>query len=305
MKKVALLVGSTAIVSFAAGYYLGGSAKTEPPSRHSVTDLDKTMPLSESPVSGRPAPGSTGIAGSPADSMSQASDVFTGTREVTPEFRASMEKGARNAHAPFFLLYDIPPAEVDAIVKGMAEGQIEQIEFLEKMAILEGRAPLGDSRLTAADQQVADDLIAAHKSRRAGKSRQLLGSYYDDYQRYLTTMKEHELIAKVSTGLNQPINSVTRDELLQIMVEERLYGWQRGAAAGLTKAPILEELTRDERLEQHRQRVELFGQRSARIKERARSYLSTEEYALLAKLLDREVERREADTRVRELSDDP
>ena len=303
MRKIALFVGLTVVVSFALGYYVGGLAREERALPVEASTAERAEEVTGSIGSESAATASNDATEPPMQGLAHSEMTPPNTREVTPEFMASMERGARHSHASFFHLYGIPPSEVDAIVKGMAQGKIEQIKLLEQMAILESRAPLGASGLTEEDQQVADELIATHKSRRAGKSRQLWGSYYDDYQEYLTTMKEHDVIAQVSTGLDQPINSVTRDEMLQIMVEEGLYGWQRPTST--PARPVLEELTRDERLARHRKRVELFGERSERIKERARSYLSVEEYELLAEILDREVERREADTQVRELSDNP
>jgi len=301
MRQAAIYIVVIAVVSFALGYYVGGSTRIADVPQHDVVNRGTAI----APPEAVPATDvAEGMAEPPAVEKHAVTETAIQERAITPQHRASLEKGARNAHAPFFHLYDVPHSEVDAIVAGMVQGQIEEIAFLEKMAILESRAPLGESRLLDEDQEVADALIAARKNRLAGRSRQLLGSYYDDYQRYLTTRKEHEVIAGVSTSMDQPINSVTRDELLQIMVEEELYDWQRRSPQRPEDVPVLEELTRDERLERRQQRIESLREKRERIKERARSYLSAQEYAVLANALDRDSDRERAEQQVMELFED-
>jgi len=213
-----------------------------------------------------------------------------------------MERGVREAHESFFYLYEIPQNEVEAIVRGMAEGQIERMRFLEALSGLERGAPYGEATMSDADRQVADKLIFAHEDERDAIMREQLGVYYDDFGKYVNTREEHKIIARVWTGLNQPINSATRDELLQILVEEGLFGWQRSAAGSAVADPSVEP-GRDEILEIQRQRLESRRKKTERIKERARSYLGAEEFRALAATLDRESERQEAQLRVMELSD--
>ena len=302
MNKTAIIVGLTAVVSFALGFYVGDLKDVEAPTPASAPSPRSTEPLSDSAESGPVRSRTEDAVEAPTSETVVVVTTVAGERAVTQQLLESLERGARAAHASFFLLYDIPQGEIDAIVRGMAKGQIEEMVYLEKLGDLQSNAPLGGTSLSEADQQAVDELVAAHKRERDATMRELLGIYYDDFQRYFPTLKEHEIIAEVSTALNQPINSVTRDELLQIMVEEGLYDWQRPESASVD-VPLLESQSQQERLERDRRRIELFKQKVRRIKERSRSYLSIDEHKVLAEIPDRNVEWPKTNARLTELSD--
>jgi len=196
--------------------------------------------------------------------------------------------------ADFFTVYQIPQDQADAILEGLVDAQIEQMEFFQDADV---QKLFSNQDLSEEDQLAAQGYMDEAQFAQEQRTRQVLGMYYEDYSKYMASLPQQQLLADFSDSLDVPLNSATRDELLQIFIDESK------PVAPLETARV-GRLSQEDVMAHMQRQIDTTRERNERIKQRASSYLTLEQFEQLASALDKEVARNEAMMKVMELSDD-
>jgi hypothetical protein len=205
-----------------------------------------------------------------------------------PQTRAHQLKEKREMLADFFEINGIDAVTGEQIVQDLVDLVIDVSTWsLERQATIDTENSGDTDGFSMYDsdtmQQLTDKILAGQ--------RDILGIYHDAYIDYLPSVQARLLLNRFSSSLDTPLNASTKDDLIRILMEE----------ARQAPEPERVPATPEEIAEVMRSQLEITRANNEAIRQRARSYLTPRESALLSETLEVETEQLELSIRMMEL----
>jgi hypothetical protein len=205
-----------------------------------------------------------------------------------PQTRAHQLKEKREMLADFFEVNGIDAVTGEQIVQDLVDLEIDVSTWsLERQATIDTENSGDTDGFSMYDsdtmQQLTDKILAGQ--------RDILGIYHDAYIDYLPSVQARLLLNRFSSSLDTPLNASTKDDLIRILMEE----------ARQAPEPERVPATPEEIAEVMRSQLEITRANNEAIRQRARSYLTPRESALLSETLEVETEQLELSIRMMEL----